>query len=230
MGFSFYSSSHSRTKKRERKMRDTSFRHVQQSEATIYKNLWPDFQLQDFKEEHGDRITDEKLMVGGSTNERQLLNMATTSLAKMVELHYELKHMHDIERRQVEEIDRARERFKDSENKLHHLTQIREALELSIVELKKELNDSRNESANRLSTMKVRASQIQNEEQSFKNFQSSLQQQFNEAEKKRDAEIEATKQVLEQTIKTKVAGAERGAAALKNVITKCADSLQDACN
>lgn len=216
-------------------MRDTSFRHVQQSEKTLYKNLWPDFQVQDFKDDLGDRITDEKLMVGGSTDERRLLNHAATSLAKMVELHYELKHMHDIERRQVEEIDRAREKFKDSENKLHHLGQIREALELTIVELKKELNDSRNESSNRMGIMKLRANQIANEETNFKNLQNQFGKQLQEAEKKREEDVEKTKEVLEQTrkvnevMKAKVAGAERGAAALKTVITKCADSLQDAC-
>merc|ERR1719192_67826 len=167
-------------------------------------------------------------MVGGSTQERRLLNMSATSLAKMVELHYELKHMHDIERRQVEEIDRGRERFKDSENKLHHLGQIREALELTIVELKKELADSRQESSRRQDMMNGKARQIVMAEDDFKVVQQVNNKKMAEAAKKKDEEIEAVKALFEKTkeenriMLAKVAGAERGAAALKEVIGKCA--------
>merc|ERR1712110_1160214 len=84
-----------------------------------------------------------------------ICNKTATALSKMVELHYELKHMHDIERRQIEEIDKLRERFKDSENKLHHLGEIQTALEMTIVELKSELADTRKQSANRQSTIET---------------------------------------------------------------------------
>ena len=47
--------------------------------------------------------------------------------------------MYDIERRQAEDIDQHREKFKDSENKFKHLGQINETLEMTIEELKMEL-------------------------------------------------------------------------------------------
>ena len=77
----------------------------------------------------------------------------------MVEHHYELRHMHDIERRQIEEIDKLREKFKDSENKTKHLTNIRKALEDTIAELEKELAASRKQSADRKSTIELRVKQ-----------------------------------------------------------------------
>ena len=77
----------------------------------------------------------------------------------MVEHHYELRHMHDIERRQIEEIDKLREKFKDSENKTKHLTNIRKALEDTIAELEKELAASRKQSADRKATIELRVKQ-----------------------------------------------------------------------
>merc|ERR1719229_974471 len=167
--------------------------------------------------------------------ERTLLNMSATSLAKMVEFHYELKHMYDIERRQIEDIDSGRERFKDSENKLHHLGQIGEALELTIVELKKELAASRQESSRRQDMMNGKARQIASAEDDFKVIQQINNKKMAEAAKKKDEELAAVKELLEKTkeenriMKAKVAGAERGATALKEVIGKCASSLQEAC-
>lgn len=78
----------------------------------------------------------------------------------MVEHHYELKHMHDIERRQIEEIDKLREKFKDSENKTKHLTNIRKALEDCITELRTELAASQKESADRKATVELRDKQL----------------------------------------------------------------------
>lgn len=68
--------------------------------------------------------------------------------------------MHDIERRQIEEIDKLREKFKDSENKTKHLTNIRKALEDCITELRTELAASQKESADRKATVELRDKQL----------------------------------------------------------------------
>ena len=81
-------------------------KNAQQSQGTIYKNLWPDLELQSFKDDLMDMVEDERLMCSGASVGRQICNKTATALGKMVELHYELKHMHDIERRQIEEIDK----------------------------------------------------------------------------------------------------------------------------
>merc|ERR1711978_431570 len=136
--------------------------NTQQSQGTIYKNLWPDLELQAFKDELMDMVEDERLMVSGSSVSRRLIDQSSIALSRMVEHHYELKHMHDIERRQIEEIDKLREKFKDSENKTKHLQNIRKALEDTIAELRSELAFSQNESATRKATIEIRDKQLDN--------------------------------------------------------------------
>merc|ERR1711893_476496 len=80
---------------------------------------------------------DERLMCGSVS--RNLLDRSKQCLHRMVEHHYELQHMYDIERRQIEEIDKLREKYKDSENKVKHLAEIRKALEDTITELRTDL-------------------------------------------------------------------------------------------
>merc|ERR1711879_74092 len=215
-------------------MRDNQFRLAQQSESTLYKDLWPDCKLQDFKDEMLDHIQDNKLMVGGQSVMRHMLDNSSTALHKLVELHYEIKHMRHVERRQVEEIDRFREKFKDSENKLHHLGQINEALELTIVELKKELGDSKRESAGRLNDMNNRAQMLKNADAVLQAEIRGYDEKLKKAFEDRDQQLEATKALLAKTKEenrifiAKVQGSERAAKVLKEVITNCAESLQKA--
>merc|ERR1712179_632929 len=99
-------------------------------------------------------------MVSGGSISRKLIDKSGVALDRMVAHHYELKHMHDIERRQIEEIDKLREKYKDSENKTKHLTNIRKALEDTITELRSELKNSQEESAGRKKTIELRDTQL----------------------------------------------------------------------
>lgn len=203
----------------------------QQSQATIYKNLWPDMQLQSFKDVMMDLIEDERLMCSGGSIGRVLCNKTGTALSKMVELHYELKHMHDIERRQIEEIDKLRERFKDSENKLHHLGEIQVALEMTIVELKSELADTRKQSADRKFTTEQRDKQLVSASDNAKIDREIFNDKLKAQEESKNVEIKNLKASLNQVqsdnvgLTAKVEKAEQGAGVLKDCITKCADSL-----
>jgi len=211
-------------------------KNAQQSQGTIYKNLWPDLELQAFKDDLMDMVEDERLMCSGASVGRQICNKTATALGKMVELHYELKHMHDIERRQIEEIDKLRERFKDSENKLHHLGEIQTALEMTIVELKSELKDTLKQSATRQTTIDFRNKQLitaaDNAKYDQKIFNSNLKEQ-NDA---KDKEIQALNSTLDKTksdnasLTVTCEKAEKGAQMLKECITKCADSLLNIAN
>merc|ERR1712179_303989 len=100
-------------------------------------------------------------MVSGGSISRKLIDKSGVALDRMVGHHYELKHMHDIERRQIEEIDKLREKFKDSENKTKHLCNIRKALEDTIAELRKELKFSQEESAGRKKAIEQKDSQLE---------------------------------------------------------------------
>merc|ERR1739848_168102 len=205
--------------------------NVQQSQGTIYKNLWPDLELQSFKDDRIDMIEDERLMCSGASVGRIICNKTATALSKMGELHYELKHMHDIERRQIEEIDKLRERFKDSENKLHHLGEIQTALEMTIVELKSELHDTRKQSADRKSTIELRDKQLVSAADNAKVDQKIFNEKLAGQNKQKDEEIKKLEENLTKTkaeneaLTKTVAQAEHGATVLKDCITKCADSL-----
>jgi len=210
--------------------------NTQQSQGTIYKNLWPDLELQAFKDELMDMVEDERLMCSGASVGRQICNKTATALSKMVELHYELKHMHDIERRQIEEIDKLRERFKDSENKLHHLGEIQTALEMTIVELKSELADTRKQSANRQSTIDYRDRQLVTAADNAKVDQKIFNQKLKEQNDVKDKEIANLNSNLDKTktenqaLTVTCEKAEKGAQVLKDCITKCADSLLNIAN
>merc|ERR1712178_653294 len=105
-----------------------------------------------------DMIEDERLMWGSVS--RNLLDRSKQCLYRMVEHHYELQHMFDVERRQIEEIDKLREKYKDSENKVKHLAEIRKALEDTITELRTDLKNTQDESANRQATIELRDKQL----------------------------------------------------------------------
>lgn len=195
--------------------------------------LWPDQELQLFKEDLDNMIEDEKLMVSGSSVSRQLIDRSSTALYRMVEHHYELKHMHDIERRQIEEIDKLREKFKDSENKTKHLQNIRKALEDTIAELRSELAASQNESASRKATIETRDRQLDNAKCNSVADKKIAEQQLKKAEAAKDEQIKklneniAELKVNNEKMSKAVQAAEKGTNALKNALNTCQETLTD---
>jgi len=193
--------------------------------------LWHDHDLQTFNEDLWNILEDEKLMVSGSSCSRRMIDHSSTALNRMVEHHYELKHMMDIERRQIEEIDKLRERYKDSENKTKHLTNIRKALEDTIAELKSELAASRKQSADRKSTIELRVKQTDSQKCNMQADVKIADAKFKQLTDKKDVEMKA---VLEQiskqkevNAKLKVAteAAQKGTQALKDALNMCQETL-----
>lgn len=198
--------------------------------------LWNDINLQAFNEELGNMLEDERLMVSGASVSRRMLDRSFTALTRMVEHHYELRHMHDIERRQIEEIDKIRERFKDSENKQKHLTNIKKALEETIDELTKELAFKRKESSDRQSTVELRVKQTDSQKSNMETDKKIAEMKLKTLTEKKDDEM---KQVLEDISTMKVANAkmkaaceaaEKGTLALKNALAVCQDTLEGVAN
>ena len=145
----------------------------------------------------------------------------------MVEHHYELKHMMDIERRQIEEIDKLREKFKDSENKTKHLTNIRKALEDTIEELKSELAFSRKQSADRKSTIELRVKQTDSMKGNMQADVKIADLKKKGLDEKKDVEIKKVLQEIEkqkaENAKLKVAcdAAQKGTNALREALNMC---------
>merc|ERR1712168_1493584 len=80
---------------------------------------------------------------------KDLLKKGVITLERMVMHHDELKHMHGVELRQVEEIDQLKEKLSDSQCKVGELTDIRKNLEAIIADLRGQLKFSQDESAGR---------------------------------------------------------------------------------
>ena len=129
-----------------------------------------------------------------------------------------------------------RERFKDSENKLHHLGEIQTALEMTIVELKSELKDTLKQSATRQTTIDFRNKQLITAADNAKYDQKIFNANLKEQNDAKDKEIAALNATLEKTKKDNESltvtceKAEKGAQVLKECITKCADSLLNIAN
>jgi len=195
--------------------------------------LWPDQELQLFKEDLDNMIEDERLMVSGSSVSRRLIDQSSVALYRMVEHHYELKHMHDIERRQIEEIDKLREKFKDSENKTKHLQNIRKALEDTIAELRSELAFSQNESATRKATIETRDKQLDNAKCNAQADRKIADMNLKKAEDAKNLEIKnlnekiADMKAQNDKMSKAVAAAEKGTNALKNALNTCQETLTD---
>jgi len=194
--------------------------------------LWVDIDLQHWNEEFANMLEDERLMVSGASVGRRMLDRSSTALTRMVEHHYELRHMHDIERRQIEEIDKLREKFKDSENKQKHLTNIRKALEETIDCLTKELAASRKQSADRQSTIELRIKQTDSAKCNAQADQKIADAKLKALTDKKDAEMKKVLEDIESykennaKLKKACEAAEKGTQALKSALASCQDTLQ----
>ena len=197
--------------------------------------LWKDEDLALFEEELTNLLDDERsLPKDKATVTRKLVDKSSTALRRMVNHHHELKHMHDIERRQIDEIDHLREKWKESQNKTDHLQGVRKELEACIADLRAKLAFSRNESAERQAVIDVRDKQMEEARANAKTDKQAAVERVKELEAKKDVEIGKLNEEIGDLKATydkmasAVSAAEKGTAALKNALNVCQETLQEA--
>merc|ERR1712131_504515 len=152
----------------------------------------------------------------------------------MVMHHDELKHMHGVELRQVEEIDHLKEKLSDSQCKVGELTDIRKNLEAIIADLRGQLKFSQDESAGRKAYIENKDKQLAAAADAAKAAKQKFEETMKEQAAVKDEEIrELTDKVngikVSNTKMAKaVTNAERGTVAWKNALNTCSETLKGA--
>lgn len=201
--------------------------------STKFKVLWQDKDLNLFKEDLvellGTAKADKEELIS-----KKLIEQTTLTLERMVEHHFELKHMHDVERHQIDEIDKLREKCKDSQEKVKVLADIRKTLEGEIADLRGQLQFSQDESASRKCCIEERDECLAVADQRKKDEKGVYEGKLKDMNDVKDAEIKELQdeinELKEQNDKMSAAvnSAERGTNALKEALNMCQDTLKDA--
>jgi len=198
-----------------------------------FKVLWQDKDLNLFKEDLTELLENAKADKEELIS-KKLCDQADLTLKRMVEHHFELKHMHDVERHQIDEIDKLREKCKESQEKVKVLSDIRKTLESEIADLRGQLKFSQDESAGRKKCCEERDETLAVAAERKKNENNVFQEKLKEQDAAKDEEIkeiqEQINELKEQNNKmgAAVKAAESGTMALKEALNMCQDTLKDA--
>lgn len=122
--------------------------------------LWDNKDIQLFDEELTEYFEDQREN-GYPELGREFIRKAEKAKEEMMKYHYELVHMMDIEKYQIEEIDKLKEMIADSKEKVTEKLEIRRNLEAIVADLRSQLKDSQNENAGRKELLEKRDNQLQ---------------------------------------------------------------------
>ena len=103
------------------------------SHRATLKVLWQDEDLELFKEELSGHFEQQRTKSG--TISKEMIRKGEKALQHMLEYHSLLKHMHEIEIFQIEEIDQLKEKVVESKGKVDVLSGIRTTLEAEVADL-----------------------------------------------------------------------------------------------
>lgn len=194
---------------------------------------WQESDLVAFNEELAELLEEESKKANANIS-RKLIGRASTALERMVDHHYDLKNMYEIEHRQIDEIDQIRDKLKQSQAVTDHLTQVRKELEAIVADLRGQLLFSQNESADRKATIETQDETLNEMKADANKDKAGFLEKYKEHEAKKDEEINKQKEELQELqdqankMKNAVNAAEKGTTALKNALNMCSDTLKDA--
>ena len=103
------------------------------SHRATLKVLWQQEDLDLFKEELTEHFEQQRSKSG--TISKEMVRKGEKALEHMCEYHDLLRHMHEIERFQIEEIDQLKEKLVESKGKVDVLADIRKKLEGEVADL-----------------------------------------------------------------------------------------------
>ena len=195
--------------------------------------MWSDRELNLFKDDLSDLINEEKLNHSAKSSTQKVLKTCQQAVDKLVEIHYELRSMQGIERRQIELIDKLKEQVKDSENLSKHCLNVKKHLEDSIDILRVDLCDSKKDSIKNCERIKQKEVIIEQMKLKYSEQDQKNQAKMTQMISKKDQEILAIKEKVEkmriqnEELKKKVKAAESGSKHLKNALNVCHGTLTD---
>ncbi|CAG5110771.1 Oidioi.mRNA.OKI2018_I69.chr2.g5137.t1.cds [Oikopleura dioica] len=105
------------------------------SQEELYGSLDLDRHVQNFKNCLRVLLSDERLLHGGKSIETEVIDKCSVALNQMVELHYDKRHLKDVLRRGREEIDFLKNKVRDSNTLVNHLTNVQGVHEERIEDL-----------------------------------------------------------------------------------------------
>jgi len=201
------------------------------SHRATLKVLWQEEDLNLFKEELSDHFEQERSKTG--TISKEMVRKGEKALDHMLEYHSLLKHMHEIERFQIEEIDQLKEMVIESVGKVGVLSGIRKTLEGEVAVLRGELKTAQEGNSDRKNILETRDNQLLDAGEKSKEAKAKFEEKKLEQAAAKDEVMAGingeTAEIQESNTKmaTAVGKAEASTKQLKVALNECSDTLKD---
>lgn len=198
---------------------------------STFQVLWQDEDLELFKEELEEHFEQQRSKSG--TISKAMVRKGEKALERMLEHHDQLKHMHDIEIFQIEEIDQLKEKLVESQGKVEVLTGIRKTLEDEVAVLRGELKEAQEGNAKRKAILETRDNQLLDAGTKAKEAKKKYEEIMKEEAAKKDevmANINTEMSEIQESNKkmaTAVSKAESSTKQLKVALNECSETLKD---
>jgi len=201
------------------------------SHRATLKVLWQDEDLNLFTDELSGHFEHERSKHG--TISKDMIRKGEKALEHMLEYHSLLKHMHEIEIFQIEEIDQLKEKVVESKGKVDVLSGIRTTLEAEVADLRGQLKEAQEGNAKRKAILETRDNQLMAAGEASKEAKAKFEDKMKEEAAAKDeimVGINAETGEIQESNKkmsTAVNKAEQSTKQLKVALNECSDTLKD---
>merc|ERR1712131_59097 len=167
----------------------------QREDTEDYGNIDTDRTVQGFKASLRVLLADERLRHSGGW-EAEIIDKCSSALNNFVELHYDKRHLHDVLRRQKEEIEKLKNQDRNTEKVNMALYKVNEYYDNKIDDLDKKNSTEANQNIYKEKKIDGLKSTKQNTIDQTKTSEDNHKVNLKNLEKKKDEEIQAKKKEI----------------------------------